>query len=111
MRAHPSQEDAVTWPQILAALVLTPALVLAAPPPSDPWKDVRLLFGEWTGEGTGQPGEATAACFTFALDLGDQVAVRKSHAEYAPKPGEKREIIVVERHSGFARRLADAVRS
>jgi hypothetical protein len=57
---------------------------------ADPWAPYRFMLGEWVSiEGSGQPGEAVSGGFTLAFDLGDKVLMRKSHADYAPKPGEK----------------------
>jgi hypothetical protein len=44
----------------------------------DPW---RFLLGEWTGEGTGKPGEGTGG-FSFAFDLQGKILVRKNRADY-----------------------------
>jgi hypothetical protein len=57
---------------------------------ADPWTPYRFMLGEWVAiEGSGQPGEAIAGGFTLAFDLGDKVLMRRSFADYAPKPGEK----------------------
>ena len=77
---------------IIACLGLAPALVASAAP-DDPWGVLRALLGDWTGEGGGKPGESTSASFSFAFDLGDRIVVRKSHSEYAPKPGERQGIV------------------
>jgi hypothetical protein len=60
----------------------------AAPNTSDPWRGLRFLLGNWTGEGgeVGAGGEQTAigsGWFSFALDLQDNIIVRKNHAHYA----------------------------
>ncbi len=67
--------------------VLALALLLAAPPsvdsavkPADPWSTLRFLLGTWKGETGGE--------FTFAIDLGGKVAVRRNRSERAPGPGE-----------------------
>lgn len=39
------------------------------------------LIGEWTGEGSGQPGQG-GGTFVFSYDLDQKVIVRKSHSEY-----------------------------
>ncbi len=58
--------------------------------PADPWAPCRFLMGEWVGtSGSGQPGEAISGGFTLAADLDNKVLMRRSHAEYAPRPGEK----------------------
>jgi hypothetical protein len=48
---------------------------------SDPWQAWRFLLGEWTAEGTGQPGNG-AGSFTFALDLEGKILVRRNRADY-----------------------------
>lgn len=56
----------------------------------DPWRPCRFMMGEWVGvESFGQPGDGVSGGFTLASDLGDKVLLRRSHAAYAPKPGEK----------------------
>jgi hypothetical protein len=65
----------------------------SAPDTSDTWRGLRFLLGNWTGEGgeVGAEGEqATAGSgrFTFALDLQDNIVVRKNHAHY-PATSEK----------------------
>jgi hypothetical protein len=44
------------------------------------------LVGEWTGEGTGQPGNGMGTS-SFQFDLQKQVLVRRSHSEYPPAGG------------------------
>jgi hypothetical protein len=44
---------------------------------------VEALIGEWTGAGTGAPGEGNGG-FTFRRDLQGKVIVRKNFAEYPP---------------------------
>ncbi len=57
---------------------------------ADPWAPCRFLLGDWVSTGgSGLPGEAVGGGFTLAFDLGDTVLVRRSHAEYAPRQGEK----------------------
>jgi hypothetical protein len=87
----PKKEAPLKTLAIVASLVLAPALAASAPP-NDPWGGLRALLGEWTGEGGGKPGESTSAGFSFALDLGDRIVVRKSHSDYAPRPGEKQSV-------------------
>jgi hypothetical protein len=61
------------------------ALILLGPPPqqktTDPWAAWRFLVGEWTGEGSGQPGEGTGSS-SFAFDLGGKILVRRNRADY-----------------------------
>lgn len=57
-------------------------ILLAQPQPTPvSWKAFQFLVGEWVGEGTGAPGEATGG-FTFSLDLQNTVLVRKNFADY-----------------------------
>ncbi len=64
------------------ALVFIATVVCSQPavPPAN-WNAWKFLLGEWVGEGTGSPGEGTGG-FTFALDLGKRILVRKNFAEY-----------------------------
>ena len=68
----------------LAFLLMTLAstAVLAA----EDWGPAQFLVGHWTGEGTGQPGNASGA-FSFAPDLAGHVLVRKSFADYPAADG------------------------
>ena len=45
------------------------------------WEPFRFLLGDWTGEGTGTPGEATGG-FSFSFDLEGKILIRKSRADY-----------------------------
>ncbi len=75
---------------IVAGRALTAHQAVQAVKTADLWEPYRFLLGDWEAiEGSGQPGEATSGGFTMGLDLGDKVMVRKSRADYAPKPGEK----------------------
>lgn len=57
------------------------------PTPADPWSRLEFLVGDWTGVGTGAPGEGTGGT-VFAFELGGKILVRKNWAKYPPKPGE-----------------------
>jgi hypothetical protein len=65
---------------VLVSLVTAPMLAQQPPPPIN-WDAFKFLMGEWLGEGTGAPGEATGG-FTFSLDLQNTVLVRKNYANY-----------------------------
>jgi hypothetical protein len=54
----------------------------------DPWAGLNFLVGEWTGVGSGAPGEATGGS-SFAFGLDKSVLVRTNWAKFPPKPGEK----------------------
>jgi len=45
------------------------------------WSPLQLLIGEWTGEGSGAPGEAVGSS-VFSFDLQNTVLIRKSYADY-----------------------------
>jgi hypothetical protein len=52
-------------------------------------KALSYLIGDWTGEGTGKPGEGSGY-FSFKYSLDSNIIVRNSHSEYPPskdKPG------------------------
>jgi hypothetical protein len=45
------------------------------------WGALQYLAGEWTGEGSGGPGQGTGS-FSFKPDLQGKILVRKNRAEY-----------------------------
>jgi hypothetical protein len=47
----------------------------------DNWEPFRFLIGEWTGKGSGSPGEAGGA-FSFSFDLEEKILVRRNRADY-----------------------------
>ena len=51
------------------------------------WGPAQFLIGEWTGEGGGQPGTASAGDFSFTPDLQGAILVRRSFAEYPAANG------------------------
>jgi hypothetical protein len=53
---------------------------------ADPWDSYGFLVGEWTGEGSGEPGKGSGE-FSFAWDLQKKVLVRRNRAEYPAGPG------------------------
>jgi hypothetical protein len=55
----------------------------------DPWARFQFLVGDWSGTGSGQPGEIVAGSTSFSYALGKNVLIRKNQAEFAPKSGEK----------------------
>jgi hypothetical protein len=63
-------------------LILASASALAA----EDWGPAQFLVGQWTGGGTGQPGNGSGA-FSFAADLAGHVLVRKSFADYPAAGG------------------------
>jgi len=61
---------------LLGVLLLCPTVSAA-----DEWGALQYLIGNWTGEGSGAPGQGTGS-FSFTPDLQGRVLVRKSRAEY-----------------------------
>jgi hypothetical protein len=53
------------------------------------WAPLEFLLGEWSGTGSGKPGEVVAGKSSFNFDLDKQILVRKNQAELAARPGEK----------------------
>ena len=51
------------------------------PQPAGDWGPIQYLVGDWTGEGSGAPGQGTG-WFSFKPDLQGKILVRKNHAEY-----------------------------
>jgi hypothetical protein len=59
---------------------------------NDPWAPFQFLLGNWSGVGSGKPGEAVGSC-SFSFELGKQIIVRNNRTECPPKPGEKSGIL------------------
>lgn len=55
------------------------------------WFQWNWLIGSWIGEGEGQPGTG-GGTFSFALDLDENIIVRKSHSEY---PAQDKEATII----------------
>ena len=55
------------------------------------WDKWNWLIGEWSGEGSGQPGQG-GGTFSFKPDLDKNILVRKSHSEY-PATADKPKVI------------------
>jgi hypothetical protein len=45
------------------------------------WSEFQFLMGEWTGEGSGQPGQGNGT-FSFSMDLQDHVLIRRNQSDY-----------------------------
>lgn len=69
--------------RIAILLFLLASLALQA----EDWGPLQFLLGEWTGEGGGQPGQASAGSFSFTPDLQGAILLRRSFAEYPPADG------------------------
>jgi hypothetical protein len=70
----------------LAAILLlsaVPALPQNAQPNWEAWK---MVVGDWTGTGSGDPGHGSGG-FSFKPDLQGSVLLRKSHSEYPATEG------------------------
>ena len=65
----------------VCALLLLPVAAVA-----EDWGPLEFLIGQWTGQGSGTPGNGAGA-FSFAPDLQRRILVRKSFAEYPPAGG------------------------
>jgi hypothetical protein len=75
----------------LLILFVIPASAQPADKPAkaeDSWAPFRFLVGDWVGKGSGDPGKGSGY-FSFAPDLDGKILVRKNHAEYPPKEGQK----------------------
>ena len=70
-------------------LLLSLCLSLSTPilAADDPWKPFGFMMGEWTGSGSGKPGESSGE-FSLKPDLGGKILVRRNHNEYPPKAGQ-----------------------
>jgi hypothetical protein len=62
------------------AILLLAALSLLGQPAPD-WSGWKFLIGEWSGEGTGTPGQGSGG-FSSLPDLSGRVLIRKNRAEY-----------------------------
>lgn len=89
---------------MLSALALAGVLATAPAAGPDPWAPLRFLLGEWEGTGSGTPGQGSGR-FSFALDLGGHVLVRRAHSEYAGKDGPvvHDDLVVVDAREGALR--------
>jgi hypothetical protein len=49
--------------------------------PKPDWSAFNFLLGDWTGEGSGDPGRGNGI-FTFSLDLQDHILIRRNQSDY-----------------------------
>jgi len=49
--------------------------------PKPDWSAFQFLLGEWTGEGSGNPGQGNGI-FSFSLDLQDHILIRRNQSDY-----------------------------
>jgi hypothetical protein len=67
--------------QVLLLLAIVTSLkAQQAAGPVD-WGPYHFLVGEWVGEGSGEPGQASGG-FTFSYDLQKTILVRRNFADY-----------------------------
>ena len=45
------------------------------------WSEFQFLMGNWTGEGSGQPGQGSGT-FSFSMDLQDHLLLRRNQSDY-----------------------------
>ena len=64
---------------------LVPGAAARAEMAGDPWAAYLFLMGEWTGEGSGQPGQMSGG-FSFLPELGRKVLIRRNRTEIAAAP-------------------------
>jgi hypothetical protein len=69
--------------RFILPLALVMCLRAAPDPPvqADDWQTLQYLAGDWSGEGSGEPGHGSGS-FSFKPDLQGRILVRKNRAEY-----------------------------
>ena len=72
----------MSWKQI-CILFVSSAIGIHAAADDSPWKRFEFLLGNWAGEAQESPNGAGSGGYSFELDLGGKILVRKNHAEYA----------------------------
>ena len=68
-------------------------------------EQLQFLIGDWLSPLSGQPGEGVSGSSTFSYDLNQKIIIRKSRAEFAPRPGETKglvhdDLLVIYQQSG-----------
>jgi hypothetical protein len=72
---------------LLTFLLVFSGEAVAQQPKESNWDGWRPLLGKWTGEGGGQPGQASGGGFSFDFDLQGKVLVRRNYSEYPATGG------------------------
>ncbi len=57
-------------------------------PLAERWAPFQFLIGNWTGIGSGKPGES-AGFSSFLFELNQNILIRKNKVDFPAKPGEK----------------------
>ncbi|MFH0761636.1 MAG: hypothetical protein V2A67_09060 [Bacteroidota bacterium] len=65
---------------VVLILILSGSQMVTAQQPAN-WDSFKHLFGEWVGEGNGQPGQGIGS-FTFATELEGNILTRRSHTAF-----------------------------
>jgi hypothetical protein len=80
---YPARRSAVFSLFFLVTLLCAASgqLLAQQSPSAVNWTAFKFLMGEWVGEGTGTPGEATGG-FSFSYDLQNTILVRRNFADY-----------------------------
>ena len=76
------------FPILMAAIALSLAHSPAHAQSHSQWAPFQFLLGNWSGVGSGKPGEALGST-SFSFDLDKRIIVRKNRVEFPPKPNEK----------------------
>jgi hypothetical protein len=69
-----------------AVLLLSSSLWGAESAGTDPWQPLQFLVGDWSGGGSGKPGDANGE-FSLRFDLDKRILVRRNHAVSQAKSG------------------------
>jgi hypothetical protein len=80
------KEMKYSLPILFLALIFFTNNIFSQQSQKPDWTAYKFLIGEWSGEGSGQPGQATGNT-THKFDLNDNVLVRKNHTEYPASNG------------------------
>lgn len=65
----------------IAALFALTLPAVAKPQPPDLWQPLQFLVGEWTAEGSGEPGRGSGS-FSFRFDLDRKILIRQNRSDY-----------------------------